>query len=92
VSDARGPASSPLRVLVVNWLDRENPLAGGAEMHLHEVFGRLAARGHDVTALVSGWPGCEPRASLDGIDVHRSGRRYTFSLTAPGYFRRHLRP
>jgi glycosyltransferase involved in cell wall biosynthesis len=90
VSDARGPASSPLRVLVVNWLDRENPLAGGAEMHLHEVFGRLAARGHDVTALVSGWPGCEPRASLDGIDVHRSGRRYTFSLTAPGYFRRHL--
>ncbi|MGE0161403.1 MAG: glycosyltransferase family 4 protein [Gemmatimonadales bacterium] len=80
----------PLRILVVNWLDRENPLAGGAETHLHEVFGRLAARGHDVTALVSGWPGCRPRANLDGIDVHRSGRRYTFSLTAPRYFRAHL--
>jgi glycosyltransferase involved in cell wall biosynthesis len=75
---------------VVNWLDRENPLAGGAEAHLHEVFGRLASRGHEVTALVSGWPGCAPRASLDGIDVHRSGGRYTFSLTAPRYFRRHL--
>lgn len=87
---ARGTEDGPLRILVVNWLDRENPLAGGAETHLHEVFGRLARRGHAVTALVSGWPGCEPRVSLDGIDVHRSGRRYTFSLTAPRYFRRHL--
>jgi glycosyltransferase involved in cell wall biosynthesis len=80
----------PLRILVLNWLDRENPLAGGAETHLHEVFGRLAARGHEVTALVSGWRGCERRASLDGIDVHRSGRRYTYSLTSPVYFRRRL--
>ncbi|NNF14520.1 MAG: glycosyltransferase family 4 protein [Gemmatimonadetes bacterium] len=79
-----------LRILVVNWLDRENPQAGGAETHLHEIFGRLANRGHSVTALVSGWAGCEPRARLDGIEVHRTGRRYTFSLAAPRYFRRHL--
>jgi glycosyltransferase involved in cell wall biosynthesis len=79
-----------MRVLVVNWLDRENPQAGGAEIHLHEVFGRLARRGHDVTALVSGWRGCAPRAELDGIDVHRTGGRYTFSLAAPRYYRRHL--
>lgn len=79
-----------LRILVVNWLDRENPQAGGAETHLHEIFGRLATRGHSVTALVSGWRGCEPRAELDGIQVHRTGRRYTFSVAAPRYFRRHL--
>lgn len=77
-----------LRILVLNWLDRENPLSGGAETHLHEVFGRLAAAGHEVTALVSGWPGCAAQESLDGIDVHRSGRRYTFSLTAPRDYRR----
>jgi glycosyltransferase involved in cell wall biosynthesis len=80
-----------LRILVVNWLDRENPQAGGAEEHLHEVFGRLAARGHSVSALVSGWAGCAPRAELDGIDVRRTGRRYTFSLAAPRHYRRHLR-
>lgn len=80
----------PLRILVLNWLDRENPLAGGAETHLHEVFGRLAARGHEVTALVSGWPGCALRRTLEGIDVHRAGRRYTFSLAAPTYYRRRL--
>lgn len=79
----------PLDILVVNWLDRENPQAGGAEEHLHETFGRLAQRGHRVTALVSGWPGCEPRADLDGIEVHRAGRRYTFSIAGPAYFRAH---
>lgn len=90
MSVARDTRSGSLRILVVNWLDRENPQAGGAETHLHEVFGRLARRGHQVTALVSGWPGCAPRARLDEIDVHRSGRRYTFSLTAPHYYRSHL--
>jgi glycosyltransferase involved in cell wall biosynthesis len=77
-------------VLVLNWLDRENPRAGGAETHMHEVFGRLVQRGHRVTALVSGWRGCPPRATLDGIDVHRSGGRHTYALTAPLYYRRHL--
>lgn len=81
----------PLEILVVNWLDRENPQAGGAEEHLHEIFGRLARRGHRVTALVSGWPGCPRRVELDGIDVHRAGGRYTFSMAGPRYFRRHLR-
>ncbi|MGD2045143.1 MAG: glycosyltransferase family 4 protein [Gemmatimonadota bacterium] len=74
----------------MNWLDRENPRAGGAETHLHEVFGRLASRGHHVTALVSGWRGCARRARLDGIDVHRSGGRHSFSLTAPLHYRRVL--
>jgi glycosyltransferase involved in cell wall biosynthesis len=85
-----GMAGRSLRILVVNWLDRENPRSGGAEIHLHETFGRLAARGHSVTALVSGWPGCAPRATLDGIDVHRAGSRYSFSWAAPRYFRRAL--
>lgn len=80
-----------LRILVVNWLDRENPQAGGAEAHLHETFGRLTQRGHEVTLLASGWKGCEAHAELDGIEVHRAGARYTFSLAAPRHFRRGLR-
>jgi glycosyltransferase involved in cell wall biosynthesis len=79
-----------VKVLVLNWLDRENPRAGGAETHMHEVFGRLAERGHEITALVSGWRGSVQRARLDGIDVHRTGSRHTYSLAAPFYFRRHL--
>ncbi|HEX6807414.1 MAG TPA: glycosyltransferase family 4 protein [Gemmatimonadaceae bacterium] len=80
----------PLNILLVNWQDRENPQAGGAETHLHEIFGRLAAAGHRVTLLCSGWTGCAPRARLDGIDVHRVGTRYTFQFMARRYYGRHL--
>ena len=79
-----------MRLLVVNWQDRENPLAGGAEIHLHEIFERLAARGHEVTMLCGGWPGCPPRTELGGIAVHRTGIRQTFALKAWAYYRRHL--
>jgi len=71
-----------LRLLLVNWQDRENPQAGGAELHLHEIFGRLARRGHQVTLLCGGWPGCPPFAELDGIHVVRVGTRYTFPFLA----------
>ena len=79
-----------MRLLLVNWQDRDNPQAGGAEIHQHEIFGRLVKRGHDVTLLCSGWPGCEPTTSLDGITVVRVGTRYTFPFVARRHFRNHL--
>ena len=79
-----------MRLLLVNWQDRDNPQAGGAEIHLHEIFGRLAGRGHQVTLLCGGWPGCEPRTQLDGIDVIRVGTRYTFPFLAKQHFRQSL--
>ena len=79
-----------MKLLLVNWQDIENPQAGGAEIHLHEIFGRLARRGHEVTLLCGGWPGCPPRARIDDMDVHRVGRRETFGLLAYPYFRRVL--
>lgn len=80
-----------MRILVANWQDRLNPRSGGAEIHLHEVFGRLAGRGHDVTLLVSGFAGAPPRATIDGMNVHRTGGRYSYNVYAPGYYRKHLR-
>jgi glycosyltransferase involved in cell wall biosynthesis len=79
-----------VRLLLVNWQCRENPLAGGAEIHLHEIFGRLAARGHEVTLLCGGWDGCAPTAQLDRIEVVRVGTRYTFPFLARAAFRREL--
>ena len=75
---------------MVNWLDKKNPRAGGAEVHLHQVFGRMARRGHDVTVLTSGWPGSPRLDESDGLRIVRSGRRYTFGLTAPSAYRTHL--
>jgi glycosyltransferase involved in cell wall biosynthesis len=75
---------------MVNWNDRENPWAGGAEIHLHEIFGRLARRGHEIDLVTSGWPGAAPAAELDGMRVHRYGGRYSFAWRAGQAVRAHL--
>lgn len=70
-----------MRIAVLNWLDREHPTAGGAELHLHETFGRIARQGHQVHLVSSAWGNGEPeRAVLDGINVWRVGRRSTYPL------------
>jgi glycosyltransferase involved in cell wall biosynthesis len=79
-----------VNILLVNWNDRENPHAGGAEVHLHELFGRLARDGHRVDLVASGWPGAPPAAELDGIRVRRVGGRHTFALRARGAVRQAL--
>lgn len=82
---------SPLRLLVINWQDIENPQAGGAEIHLHEIFERLVQRGHLVTLLCSGWPAAEPRARINGIEIHRVGGRHSFALRAAPFYASRLR-
>ena len=79
-----------LHILVFNWLDRQNPRAGGAEVHLHEVFGRIARAGHRVTLVASGWRGAAAREMLDGIEVHRVGGRESYLLLARRHYRRAL--
>ena len=80
-----------MRLLLVNWQDIENPQGGGAEIHLHEIFGRLARAGHEVTLLCGGWPGCPPRARIDGMSIHRVGTRQSFAALAYGYYNKVLR-
>lgn len=79
-----------MRILVLNWQDHEHPQGGGAELHLRETFSRIVASGHQVSLLCSGWQGAPPRATLDGIDVHRVGSRHTFPFLARGYYARTL--
>ena len=83
-----GIENRSLKILIVNWQDLANPNAGGAEIHLHEIFGRLAGWGHDVTLLASGWPGAEATAVADGMRIVRAGSRYTFPLHARRAFRK----
>jgi glycosyltransferase involved in cell wall biosynthesis len=80
-----------VKILLVNWNDRENPWAGGAEIHLHEIFGRLARRGHEIDLVTSGWPGGAPAAELDGMRVRRYGGRHSFAWRARPAVRTHLR-
>ncbi len=77
---------------MVNWQDRTNPQAGGAEIHLHEIFGRIAAWGHQVSLLVSGYPGGASHDEVDGLSVRRVGGRFSFGIRAPLCFRREWAP
>ena len=58
---------------------------------MHEVFGRLARKGHEVTLLVSGFAGAASTSTSDGMRVHRVGSRYNYNAVAPFYYRKHLR-
>jgi glycosyltransferase involved in cell wall biosynthesis len=77
-----------VNILLLNWQDRENPQAGGAEIHLHEIFGRIAAAGHRVTMVVSGWRGAPREVELDGIRVLRVGGRHSYPLRVGSQVRR----
>jgi glycosyltransferase involved in cell wall biosynthesis len=81
-----------VRILVINWQDWTHPRAGGAEIHLREVFGRIAAAGHRVDLLCTGFEGAASEERLDGINVIRRGRRWElFNFAVPGFYRRVLR-
>ena len=66
--------SDPLRVLILNERDPHHPNSGGAEIHVHEIFRRLAAQGFQVTQLAAQGRGTSPHEIIDGIEVRRLGR------------------
>ena len=61
------------RVLLLNERDPLHPRTGGAETHVYEIFGRLAAWGYEVTHYSSSFPGCASRETVRGINVERLG-------------------
>jgi len=78
------------RILVFNWWDIKNPLAGGAEVHLNEVFSRLAKNGFDITLLCSKYPGAQNRENINGIHVIRKGPFWLINIISIfHYFKNH---
>jgi len=74
-------------LFVLNERDLDNRRAGGAEVHLFEIFGRLAERGYPVVLICAGYPGASARGTDHGITIHRVGDRYTFYLRGPMLYR-----
>lgn len=69
-----------MKILILNYRDRRHPMAGGAENHLHRIFGGLATGGHQILLWVPSFPGALDREVLDGMQVIRSGNDLTFNL------------
>ncbi len=76
------------KILLINWRDIAHPEAGGAEVHAHEIFTRLAAAGHEVTFLTCAWPGCESETEIDGLRIIRGGKNMTFNYSVPELMRK----
>ncbi len=66
--------TAPARVLILNERDPHHPKAGGAEVHVREIFARLADRGWEVTHAASAFAGGAASEDVDGIRVRRLGR------------------
>ncbi len=67
-----------MKILVVNWRCIKNPEAGGAEVHLHEIFKNIVKLHHDVTLVAHAFSGAPEREVIDGIKIIRHGNKFLF--------------
>lgn len=72
-----------MRILLINWQDINNPLSGGAEVYMHEIFKRIVSAGNEVTLLCSSFDGAKEREDIDGLNVVRMGSRGLFNFYVP---------
>jgi len=68
-----------MKILILNWRDIRDPLAGGAEVYLHQIGKRLA-REHDVTFYCRRYRGSSERDEIDGIKIIRKGGAFSLYL------------
>jgi glycosyltransferase involved in cell wall biosynthesis len=81
-----------MKILWFSWKDIRHPLAGGAELVMHELAKRLVADGHEVTILTAAYSGAPAVDTIEGISIIRKGaNRYMHSFAALAYAIRHLR-
>jgi glycosyltransferase involved in cell wall biosynthesis len=80
-----------LKILIFNWRDIKNPEAGGAEVFTHEVAKRFVKMGHNVTLFVPSFKGAKPRELIDGVEVLRSGSKYTVYWKAKQHYKQEFK-
>ncbi len=78
-----------MNILIYNWRDIKNPDAGGAEVFTHENARRWVEKGHKITLFTAAFKGCKKNETIDGVEIIRSGGRYTVYLKAPQFYRKH---
>lgn len=79
-----------MKILIINWQDITNPYGGGAEVHLHEIFKRIAFMGHDVTLFCCEYDNCKKEELIDGINIIRKGSRNFFNFGVKKFYKEDL--
>jgi glycosyltransferase involved in cell wall biosynthesis len=81
-----------MRIAIFNWRDIRHPQAGGGELYLHEQARRWVAQGCAVDWICAGFAGAARAEAIDGIRIHRLGRKYSVYLLAPWQYARLAKP
>ena len=71
-----------MHILILNWRDIKNPLAGGAEVLTHEMGKRWVLLGHEVTQISQRFEGCLTEEIVDGVKVIRKGKWWSVHIFA----------
>ena len=77
-----------MKILIINWQDIKNPQGGGAEVHLHEIFKRIATLGHKVDLLCCKSENLATEEIIDGINIFRRGSRNLFNFHVPKLYKK----
>lgn len=85
------PDLGSTRVAVVNWRDPWHPDAGGAERYAWAMARGLAGRGAAVCFVTARAAGQARREHRDGIEIVRTGGRFTVYPLMLGYLLAHRR-
>ena len=76
-----------MNILLLNWRDPKNPLAGGAEYVTMKHAKAWASAGHGVTWLTSSFPGGKNTEVIDGVSIVRRGKEVSLFFYAPYFYK-----
>ena len=79
-----------MKIAFFNWRDIKNPLAGGAEVYVHQVLKHLNEQGHKVTLFTSSFPGASQRELIEGVEHIRYGGRFLIYLKSYLCYKKHI--
>ena len=79
-----------MNILIYNWRDIKNSAAGGAEVVTHEIAKRLVSKGHKICLFTAAFKGCKKNETIDGVEIVRSGSRYSVYIKAKQYYKKHF--
>lgn len=79
-----------MRVAFFNWRDIKNPMAGGAEVYVHQILKRFVDRGNETTVFTSSFPNCKREEVIDGVRYMRYGGRFLIYPKSYLCYKKHI--
>ena len=75
----------------MNWRDINDPLGGGAELHLHHILKGAVKAGCEVDLICSAYQGAPQQDTIDGVRIHRHGHWAVANFLLPPVVKKFLK-